>query len=175
MDCRPISVKGWSMHLAGPQKRLVGQTGAPDGGVYALLPSGAATPEHNSSSTGPRIPGRWADKAGDPALPQDRQRRGKHRTARTLLLLPPSCADQCAHTALGASRPVWTGSCCTYCREMTPGLETWMLSVLLFLLVSPCAWERRGCQGTEASQGKQLPLSPAPGRGSEAAPSGTHT
>ena len=59
-------------------------------------------------------------------------------------------------------------------QELTQGLESWLTPVGLFLLVSPCAWEGRGRQGTRASQDKQLPLSLEPS-GREGSSLGTHT
>ena len=79
-----------------------------------------------------------------------------------------------APAASGAPRPLRTGSCNSYCRELTPGLESWPPPVSLFLLVPFCAWERWGRQGTEASRGQQLPLSRAPGRGRGSSPRCTH-
>ena len=87
----------------------------------------------------PQIQRHQADIAPILPSPWDRWRRGWHRTARPLLLLgAPSCADQRLRTAPGASRPVRTGSCGTYCEKLNPELGTWLLLVL-FLLVSPCA------------------------------------
>ena len=49
--------------------------------------------------------------------------------------------------------------------ELTPELEIWTPPLLFFILVSPSDWKGQGCQGTKASQDKQLTLNPGPGRG----------
>ena len=92
--------------------------------------------------------------------PWDRQRRGGHRTEKTLLPLGTTKLCRPGPPTHGVSRPVCTGRLPSYCGELTPELESWLPPVLLLLLVSPCAWERQGNQGTGASQDKQLPLNP---------------
>lgn len=63
--------------------------------------------------------------------PQDRQKQGGHRTARTLQPLgAPNCADQCACAGLETSRPVWTGRLVVTSKGLAPELEIWRLQLI---------------------------------------------
>ena len=78
---------------------------------------------------------------------------------------PPSCADQCICTSLGALRPVWTGRLRLVTQgELNPKLETWLPSFFIFLCCTLCLGGA-GRPGNRGLGGKQLPLSPAPGKG----------
>ena len=66
------------------------------------------------------------------------------------------------------------GDCGWLLVELTTGLETWPLPVALFLLVSPCAWER----WSPREQRAHGVNSTEPGTGSGvggAVPTGAHT
>ena len=159
---RLISVKGWSASPAGRlgRSRLVRQ-GIRAGSSPCCLRE-PQPGEHDSSSAGPGSQGAGGHSPRSCITP-DRQGQGRHRTARTLLIslgILKLCRSAPRHP--GSTRPERTGSCGWLLGELTPGLENWPPPLVLFLLVSLCAWEGRGHQGTEASWGKQLPLSRAP-------------
>ena len=115
------------------------------GSGCSSMERGLPAPEHKSNNTGPRAQGAW-DTAQDPTSPQDRQRPGVPRTARTLL---PE-AEQISGPACRASRHLQTES-----SVVTVGTEF-------------RAQEQVNTTGVftpGASWGKQTSLSPAPGRG----------
>ena len=113
----------------------------------------------------PRVLG---DTSQDPALPpkQAEVKECIGQQGHSCCQAPPICADQRPRPQSIEASVDWETAVVTAGADSRAGdLAT---ALLLFLLVSPCAWEDWGCQGTEASQGKQLPLScvPARGRGS---------
>ena len=167
----PGRARPTAAHLRkGPERAPRGLGEQPEG--RAGLRAEGAPRERDSSGAGPG-PQASGGHSRDPALPRDGPRRGGPRTARTLLLRRP---DLCRSAPPPREHP---GPCGLGAAVVTAGAdsragETWPPPVGLSLLVSPCAWERRGCQGTGASPGQQLPLSPTPGRGAGQRP-GAHT
>ena len=172
-------VKGWSTHPAGPR----GEAGWSGGGSgwRGLRPAafGSCGPGARSQQYRPQIPGHRSDTAQDPAFPpppgqaeagraqesEDSPAARRPQAVQISALLPSPPMKHLGHCGLG--------DCGSYGVKLTLELETWPPPVLLFLLVSPCAWEG-GLQGIEASRGQQLPPSPAPA-GGWAAPPGAHT
>ena len=107
-----------------------------------------------------RIPGRKADIAHDPEFHPGQAETEKAQENKE------APAEGCPQTvqinapALGAPRSVPTGSCGSYCRELTLGLETWLPPVLLLFLVSLCAWRvwatrEQGPHGVNTEPGTQ--------------------
>ena len=106
----PSSVKGWSAHPAGPREQLRRRL------WQRLGRRGLRGPqEQRFQRRRPRSPGRRGTQPRIRRSPRDRRRPGGHRTARTLL--PPGAPELCrsAPPAPGASRPLRTGSCGSYC------------------------------------------------------------
>lgn len=142
-----------------------------DGGGCTLFPPGEAVPRGmGPAAQGPRSQGAQVDKAGDPAFPLGQVEVGRAQdNKKSPAWHPASCADQ--HTpscpqGWGASRPVWTGRLrLVTLGELNSRAGNLAAAIVVFPLVSPCAWERWGCQGKEASQDKQLTWSPAPSEG----------
>ena len=145
--------KGRERAPRGFWEKPVGQAGTPGRGVCDVLPSEAGATGARFQQHRPGIPGRQGSQPRILHSPRVRQRRGGHRTERTLLLpgAPKLCRSGPPATP-GASRPLWTGSCGSHCGELTPGMDTWPPSVLLFLLVSPSAW-RGGAPGDRGFTG----------------------
>ena len=126
---------------------------APDGGVCVLLPSGALPPGARSQqhrALDPRAPCRQSPRSCTPPG-TGRSREGTGQRGLSCQQVPCKLCRS-GHCTLRA--------CVSYCRKLTPELEFWPPP----LLFSSCLGGKH-CQGTEVSQGKQLPLSPAPGRG----------
>ena len=110
--CKPWTDlgKGWSATAHGASGRSQFSMQA-SSRRRCLCPAafGSRSPwEHQSSSTGPQIPGQLVDKAQDPAsrpapLPQNRQKGGGHRTPElSYHWTPPGCADQHTHACPGS-------------------------------------------------------------------------
>ena len=145
--------------------------GSSSGGSCTLLPLGAAAWEHDSSNTGLRSQGAGGHSPGS-CIPRDRRRPEGHKTGRTLL--PPGAPKLCRSATAAPGHPGQCGQgTAVVTAGLTPGLGNWPPPVVLFLLVSPCAWDGVA-SGNRALRGKQLPLSRAPCRGRAASP-GSHT
>ena len=167
----PSWVKGWSAPR-GPGGKLRRRLRA-EGAASCYL--GEPWPE--SMIPAAQVPDLrvLGDTAQDPALPQDRQRWGGPRTARTLLPLgAPKLCKSAPHPrehpgqcGLGASvvtagADSRAGELATASRVVPPG-------------VTLCLGEAGPPGNKGLMGGKQLPLSPAPGGGGGAAPPGAHT
>ena len=104
--------------------------------------------------------------------PGDRWKRGGHRTPRTL---PQAVQTSTPAPVLGASRPVQTGRLqLVTCGELGSRAGNLATAIVVFLPSFTSCWEGRGRQGTQASRGKQPPLTPGPGRGRGSSPRHTH-
>ena len=156
--------KGLECGLPGPESS--------SGSSGGLQREGAAWPQEHDSSA--QAPGRRGTQPRIRCSTRDRRRPGLHNAARTLL--PSGGPELCISVppAPGASRPLQTWRLQHLLLELTPRLESWPPPLLLFLLVSPCTWDGGGPPGRRASQDKQLPLSPAPGRRRGGSPRCTH-
>ena len=162
----PSSVKGWSVHQAGPRKQLRRLP------RRRLRTERAAHPRARFQRRRPRSPGA-GDTAQDPALPSDRPGGGQEGTGQQELSCPqgaPSCADQRRTGSIQASADQ---SCGRYCGSR---LQGWRAGHhhCCSSLCHPVPGTERGRQGAGASQDKQPPLSRAPGRGRGISP-GAHT
>ena len=173
----PRSVKGWVPQLSGAfgRSQLVMQTGS--GAAFALEAGNgwgwlcpvpfrrSGRQDRGSSSTGPWIPGHPRGQNRQSSIPPgtggSTEGTGKRKVS--CRSDPASCAVH-LHLPPGASRPVITGRLQLVTRGEL-GFRAGNLATAIFsLFVSPCVWERRGHQGTKASQDKQLTLSPTPGK-----------
>ena len=150
----------------------MGQAGALGGGGCAHQEP--RPQECDFSSTSTRSQGAGGPSPGSCAPPRDRWRCGGHRTVRMLLplIVPPSCAGQCTLP------PEHLGQCGLGAAVVTVGADSRAGELAATsVVVPPCVTlclEEAGCQGAEASRGKQLPLSPAPGGGRGISPRCIH-
>ena len=165
---RPSSGKGCSAP-AGPREKPLGR-GAPGEGA-APAAFGSRGRERESSGAGPRPRARGTQpralcsprdrEAGRAQDSEDAPARGPE-----LCRSAPPPREHPGRCGLGLGAAGVTAGADSRAGELPP-------PVWSFLLVSPCAWDGAGPQGTGASRGQQLPLSPAPGGGG--APPGAHT
>ena len=102
-----------------------------------------------------QIPGRLADTAQNPVLPLGQVEAGRAQDSKDSPAARCPQAVQISTPAPEAPGPVWTGRCSSNYGKPTPGLETWPPPVVVLLLLSPCAWEGWGRQGTGATWRQQ--------------------
>ena len=144
-NCSPISVKGWSAEALGHLGEASWSSRWFWVKVVSPVPFRTRIPrDRRSSSTGPQIPGHPSRQIPLSCAPPGTGRGGEDSPAARY---PQDVQHPPPPTALGAPKPVWTGRLWYLLQELTPELESWPLP-MLFLLVSPCTWEGRGCQGT---------------------------
>ena len=105
-------------------------------GSMPCCPWELQTQEHDSSSTGPGAQGAEQTQPSILRFPGDRRRQERPRTKDAPAARHPHTV-QISAPAPGASRL----GAAVVTAELTPRLGTWPLPVVLFLLVSPCAWE----------------------------------
>ena len=127
------------------------QAAAPNGGPVPCCLWEPQTWECDSSSAGPESQGTEQTHPRVLHSDQNRQRQGGQRTKTLLPPAPSSCADQHPHPR--SIRTVWTGRLQQLLQQLTPELESWPMPELLFLLVSPCAWDTVGPPGNRGLTG----------------------
>ena len=158
----------------GHPEKPVSQVRASGRGSCALLPSGATCPRSAIPAAQAPDPRGVSGHSRHPALLLGQAEEGRAQDSEKSPGARCPQAVQVSAPLRGSIKAVLLGDYGSYCWELTLGLENRPLPVLFFLLVSLCAWEGQGRQGTETSRGEQLPLNPAPGRGWGISPRYTH-